>query len=90
MPIAEQTEYQSARVLFYDPRRGFGKAVTSFGRRVDITFQSVKDAGVITLERGAWIEVQLDAHRPARIERMRVPERAPIPAPPKKRTKGKQ
>jgi hypothetical protein len=76
MAIETKAVFQSARLLFYDARRGWGRAVTNDGRKIYIPSQALIDAGVVTLDRGL-IEVMLDEHNPLRAESIRVPAPAP-------------
>lgn len=77
MAIGEKTRFQSARVLFYNVRHGWGRAVTGSGRKVYIPRQALIDEGVVTLESGATIEVALDELNPQRAEHVRLPPPEP-------------
>jgi cold shock CspA family protein len=81
MAIAEKTALQPAKVLFYDARHGYGKCITHRdGRKVYISFQAMRDAGLVTLTPGAVIEIGLDEFDERRVERVRLPEVKPSPA----------
>lgn len=90
MSIAERAAFQIARVKFFNVRNGWGRAITRRdGRRVYIPLQALHDAGLVTLEPGAIIEVALDEIDQNHVERVRLTESAveekPKPVPKKHR-----
>jgi len=71
-----EEHFQSARVMFFNVRRGYGRVQTS-DSRVYLPLQALRDAGLLTLERDTVVEVKLDDQKPARVEQLRIP--APVP-----------
>jgi cold shock CspA family protein len=83
----QQVVFQTARVLFFDPRKGYGRAITGLGRRVYIPAQAMSDAGLVALEPGTTVFVMLDEHRRTHVERIKLPELAPVAPKPTKKKK---
>lgn len=85
MAIEERRYYEAATVLYFDPRRGEGKAVTVTGRKVTIPLVAVREANVIVLDEGEKIFVYLDEHNSTRVDRLHLPTPPPEPKPTAKR-----
>jgi len=73
MAIEERRHYESATVLYFDARRGTGRAITFTGRKVRIPLGAVREANIITLDEGDEIFVCLDEHNATRVDKMHLP-----------------
>jgi cold shock CspA family protein len=87
MAIEERNRYEPARVLFFNVRAGYGKAITCTGRRVRVPLSALREARLLTLDPGQEVYVSLDEHDHTRVEALRLPEPPVEQKPPAKKQK---
>jgi cold shock CspA family protein len=87
MAIGEATRFQPAKVLFFNVRAGYGKAITRTGRKVRVPLGALHEARLLTLDPGQEVYVSLDEHDHTRVEALRLPEPPVEQKPPAKKQK---
>jgi hypothetical protein len=84
MPIEERSNFEQARVVYFDSRRGTGRCITRTGRHARIPLSAVRQANLITLDPGDEIFIVVDELNPQRVEKLTLPKPEPR-APTKKK-----
>jgi len=74
--IEEKSRYEPARVVYFDSRRGTGRAITQKGATVRIPLSAIREANLLVLDPGDEIYVALDEHDRARVDKLHLPEPA--------------